>query len=176
MSFLVAIAVAASVVSGEAEQKAAQDNLKVWAEVFSGEWTSESTAKEDTELIKQGDKIVAQWSTKWSTDKEALLTDYCAKVDGNTFITVKGIAGWDALEEAVVMHWFTSLGGAGRIVYTKDGDKWTAKWSAVDAEKKRSTWTVHHKIVDRKTHGTTDTDRIVDGEPKPDREGTAKRK
>jgi hypothetical protein len=161
---------------GQAEQNPGHEHLEAWAEVFAGDWVSETTAEEDSPLVKKGDKITARWSIDWSPDKEALLADYRAEVNGNTFVTVKGVTGWDSSEDAVVGRWFSSIGSSGKIVYGKDGDRWFAKWSTIAADKKKNSWTAHTTVVDRNTRKTTNTNRIEDGEPKPDQENVAKRR
>jgi hypothetical protein len=92
-------------------------------------------------------------------------------------VTVKAVIGWDPRAEAVVSQWFASNGSAGKIVYTKNGSGWVAKWSMADAEKETSSWTSHITVVDEKTHELWATDRIIDGEQRPDGEPrTATRK
>ena len=158
------------------QAEAPHENLKTWADVFTGDWTGESIVDEDGGPLKKGDKINASWSTKWSPDKEALYASYSAKANAVKFVTVKAVMGWDASEEAVVTRWFSSMGGSGEIVYKKDGPNWTAKWTRVNADKTRDTWTDRIKILDPNTHDITQTDRVVDGQKKPDLKRTAKRK
>jgi hypothetical protein len=98
-----------SAIVGQAEQSDARQHLEAWAAAYSGAWTSESEAEEDSDLIKKG-------------------------------------------------------------------DKWVAKWSMVEPDKKRSSWSAHTTFPDNDTQRTTNTDRLVDGEKKPDQERTAKRK
>jgi hypothetical protein len=176
MSVLIAAVIAVSVTGAQAEQMAARENLEAWAEDFKGDWSSESLVDEDTEILKAGDKIVAHWSTEWTPDKVVLSTHYWAEVDGATFVTVRALVGWDPLEKALVTHWYSSLGGAGKIVYRKDGENWVAKWSTADPEGKKRSWTAHIRFVDENTQETTNTDRIINGERKPDQKVIAKRK
>lgn len=144
-----------------------QAQLKAWANDFAGRWISELVAQEDAGPVKKGATFVGHHSYEWSSDKEVLHMRYWAELDGKTFNTTKGIVGWDAATNSVVMKWFNSLGESGELSYAKKGQDWSIKWKSVNSAGTQSVSEGSIKLQgnEQRIHMT---DRKAGGEPQPD--------
>ena len=175
MRYLAAVVVALSAVVVQAEDSVQSEQLTAWANDFAGEWISQSVLEEDAGPVKKGTAFTAHHTYEWSPDHEVLFLKYSADIDGKTFNTTKGIAGWDAAKKAVVVRWFNSLAGSGEFSCTKKGQEWVVDWASVDGDGKRTVFSGSFKVQGDTQHIQM-TNRKIGGEAKPDSEMTWKRK
>jgi uncharacterized protein (TIGR02246 family) len=126
------------------------------------EWTVGDWADEE------GKGEVARLSFEWSENQGFLVGTY--STDFKNIILSGGIRwiGWDPLEKRVRSWAFDNNGGFGEGSWTKDGNKWVIKTTAVQQDGKKATATNTLTQVDADTASWQSTDRTVDGKPLPD--------
>lgn len=159
----------------DVKQPASLEHLQAFANDFVGNWVGEFVIEDAIGPLKQGDTYTAQHSYTWSPDRESLHLTYSAQAEGQTFDTTKGIAGWDAARQAIVVRWFDSLGSTGELTFAKDGQAWKYDWVSTDGEGQKYTWN-STVTVEGDVQRVHDTNRMIKGEAKPDLHLTWKRK
>jgi hypothetical protein len=108
--------------------------LDAFARDFAGTWTLESQLEFDLQPLRKGDKYTARQTLSWSPDKESLHLEYSAEAAGVVFDHTKGIAGWDAAQNAVVVHWFDSRGTSGEWTLSRHGAGWYQHFRGTEAD------------------------------------------
>jgi uncharacterized protein (TIGR02246 family) len=81
--------------------------------------------------VDEGSDAVVQISCRWSEDKNFLLVDFNAKIQGKPGLKSSQRIGWDPLTGKVKSWVFDSDGGYGDAVWTQVDNRWVVKSAAV---------------------------------------------
>src|SRR5262249_35859370 len=68
---------------------------------------------------------------RWSDDKNFLLQEFKLQINGKPSMNVAQRIGWDPMAKHIRSWTFDSEGGFGESVWTRDGDSWLIKATAV---------------------------------------------
>ena len=151
--------------------------LKEYGDTFVGVWVNEETADfELKDIVKKGDKVSVRVTKEWSLNKNVVNSHWTADVNGVRVASGQGMTGWDTSAKQIVGFGFNSLGGSGRGVIQKRGDKWfdsgmgSSRTGNVGANMTIIT------VVTADTHKALKIGRVSPaGEPLPNRTRTWKR-
>jgi uncharacterized protein (TIGR02246 family) len=81
--------------------------------------------------VDDGGSTVVHSSCRWSKDGNFLLHDYKVKVNGRDSMDISQRIGWDPLRKRIRSWVFDSEGGFGESFWTRDGNGWLIKATAV---------------------------------------------
>jgi uncharacterized protein (TIGR02246 family) len=129
-----------------------------------GDWVDESS------------DAVVQISCKWSEDKNYLLVDFNAKVQGKPALKSSQRIGWDPLTQKIKSWVFDSDGGHGEGLWTPVENRWVIKSSAVMPDGQTGSATIVLEPRDKDSYLMKGFDRIRGKDAEPDFEVTIVRK
>ncbi len=130
------------------------DRLKA-LEWLIGDWIDESP-----------DSVVIT-SCKWSDSKTFLLSDINIRVQGSNAMHLTQRIGWDPLTKQIKSWLFDSEGGYGESFWTRDGDRWLVKATAVRQDGTTATMTNIYTPTGKDSYTWQTTDRVAAGEVLP---------
>ena len=81
--------------------------------------------------VDEGSDAVIQISCKWSEDKNYLLVDFNAKIQGKPALKSSQRIGWDPLTQKIKSWVFDSDGGHGEGIWSQVENRWVIKSTAV---------------------------------------------
>jgi uncharacterized protein (TIGR02246 family) len=81
--------------------------------------------------VDDGGNVVVSSTCRWSKDKNFLLQDFKLQVAGRQALQVTQRIGWDPVAKRIRSWVFDSEGGYGESLWTRNGDAWVIKASAV---------------------------------------------
>ena len=81
--------------------------------------------------VDEGSDAVVQISCKWSEDKNYLLVDFNAKIQGKPAMKSSQRIGWDPLTQKIKSWVFDSDGGHGEGLWAQVENRWVIKSTAV---------------------------------------------
>jgi uncharacterized protein (TIGR02246 family) len=84
--------------------------------------------------VDDGGSTVVVSTCRWSDDGNFLLHNYKVKVNGRESMTISQRIGWDPLGKRIRSWVFDSEGGYGESFWTRDGDGWIIKATAVQPD------------------------------------------
>jgi uncharacterized protein (TIGR02246 family) len=105
---------------------------------------------------------------EWDETKAFIRGKYTVKAGGKVVESGTQMIGKDNLAGAIHSWVFSSDGGFGDGLWTRDGKKWTVDVSGVTADGRELTATAVYVRVDANTYTWQSVDQAVDGEPIPD--------
>ncbi len=138
----------------EATELTNHDRLKP-LEWLIGNWVDESP-----------DSVVLT-SCKWSDNKNFLLSDIQIRVQGSNAMHLTQRIGWDPLTKQMKSWLFDSEGGYGESYWTRDGDRWLVKATAVRRDGVTASMTNIYTPAGKDTYTWRTTERVVGGEVLP---------
>jgi uncharacterized protein (TIGR02246 family) len=134
---------------------------------------------EDTELsnherLKPLEWLIGDWidespdavvlsSCKWSDNKNFLLSDINIRVQGSNAMHLTQRIGWDPLTKQIKSWLFDSEGGYGESFWTRDGDRWLVKATAVRRDGTTASMTNIYTPTGKDSYTWQTTDRVVAG-------------
>jgi uncharacterized protein (TIGR02246 family) len=134
---------------------------------------------EDTELtnhdrLKPLEWLIGEWvdespdavvltSCKWSDNKNFLLSDINIRVQGSSAMHLTQRIGWDPLTKQIKSWLFDSEGGYGESFWTRDGDRWVVKATAVRPDGTTASMTNIYTSTGKDSYTWRTTDRVVAG-------------
>jgi uncharacterized protein (TIGR02246 family) len=140
-----------------------EDQLKELAWMI-GDWIDESP-----------DSIVMT-SCKWADNKNFILQDIKVRMRGADTTHLTQRIGWDPLTKQIKAWLFDSEGGYGESYWTRDGERWVAKATAVRRDGTTASMTNVFTPTGKDSYTWRSTDRIVGGEVLPPQEVKVTRK
>jgi len=129
-----------------------------------GDWVDENS-----------DSIVLV-SCRWTEDKNFLLAEYTAKIQGRSALKTSQRIGWDPLHQRIRSWSFDSDGGYGDAHWTAINTGWVLKSSAVLPDGQTGSATLFIEPADKDKFVMRGFDRIVGDETKDDFEVTIVRR
>jgi uncharacterized protein (TIGR02246 family) len=126
--------------------------------------------------IDDGGSAVVASSCRWSEDGNFLLQEFKLKMNGRDAMNVSQRIGWDPISKRIHSWVFDSEGGYGESDWTRDGNAWVIKATAVRPD--GTTGSATNALVPTGTDGYIwrSTDRIVGDERQPSSEVKVVRK
>jgi uncharacterized protein (TIGR02246 family) len=135
--------------------------------------------EEDTELtnferLKPLEWLIGDWidespdsvvltTCKWSDNKNFLLSDINIRVQGSNAMHLTQRIGWDPLTKQIKSWLFDSDGGYGESFWTRDGDRWLVKATAVRRDGTTASMTNIYTPTGKDSYTWQTTDRVVAG-------------
>lgn len=126
--------------------------------------------------VDEDAESVVLMSCQWSEDKNFLLMEYTAKIQGRSAMKTSQRIGWDPLCQRVRSWAFDSDGGYGDAHWTAIDTGWVLKSSAVLPDGRAGSATLFMEPVDQDKFIMRGFDRIVGDEPNDDYEVTIVRR
>jgi uncharacterized protein (TIGR02246 family) len=114
--------------------------------------------------IDESPDSVVMTSCKWSDNKNFLLQDIKIRVQGSDTMHLTQRIGWDPLTKQIRSWLFDSEGGYGESFWTRDGDRWLVKATAVRRDGTTASMTNIYKPAGKDSYTWRMTDRVVGGE------------
>jgi uncharacterized protein (TIGR02246 family) len=114
--------------------------------------------------IDESPDSVVTTSCKWSDNKNFLLQDIKIRVQGSDTMHLTQRIGWDPLTKQIRSWLFDTEGGYGESFWTRDGDRWMVKATAVRRDGTTASMTNIYKPVGKDSYTWRTTDRVVGGE------------
>jgi uncharacterized protein (TIGR02246 family) len=174
------------IVSTKDDQVAAGSRYTLVMTKQQGEWKIASAREvENDDLLSPHDRLgplawlVGDWidedsdavveiSCKWSEDKNFLLVDFNAKVEGKPAMKSCQRIGWDPLTEKVKSWVFDSDGGYGEGLWSQVEDRWVNKSTAVLPDGQTGSATIILELRDKDSYIMKGFDRIRGKTAEPD--------
>jgi uncharacterized protein (TIGR02246 family) len=139
---------------------------------------TEDTELTNSERLKPLEWLIGDWidespdsvvitSCKWSDNKNFLLTDINIRVQGSNAMHLTQRIGWDPLTKQIKSWLFDSEGGYGESFWTRDGDRWVVKATAVRRDGTTASMTNIYTPTGKDSYTWQTTDRVVAGEVLP---------
>jgi uncharacterized protein (TIGR02246 family) len=124
---------------------------------LAGDWTGEAEKGE-----------VAKASYSWAENDNFLVSSFATTLKEMPVAGGTQWIGWDAAAKQIRSWAFTSNGGFAEGVWSRDGNKWTAKVTATTPDGKKGSATVTITKVDGDQLTWQSTKRSLDGKDLPD--------
>jgi uncharacterized protein (TIGR02246 family) len=122
--------------------------------------------------VDEGSDAVVRISCKWSEDKNYLLMDFLAQVQGKPALKSEQRLGWDPLSQKVKSWVFDSDGGHGEGVWSLVDGRWVIKSTAVMPDGTTGSATIVIERAGNDRYTMKGFDRIRGDEAEPDFEIT----
>lgn len=122
--------------------------------------------------VDEGSDAVVQITCKWSDDKNFLLVDFNAKVQGRPALKSTQRIGWDPLTQQIKSWVFDSDGGHGEGMWSQVDDHWVIKSTAVLPDGRTGSATIMLEPREKDSYVMKGFDRIRGGTAEPDFEVT----
>jgi uncharacterized protein (TIGR02246 family) len=182
------------IVSTKGDQSSAATQYTLVMIKDQGQWKIASAREvEDDDLLSPHDRLmslawlvgdwvdedsnaVVQIACKWSDDKNYLLLDFNAKVQGKPALTSTQRIGWDPLTQKIKSWVFDSDGGHGEGLWSQVEDRWVIKSTAVMPDGQTGSATIVLEPRDKDSYLMKGFDRIRGKTAEPDFEVTIVRK
>ena len=150
-----------------------------------GRWLISSVREEADPLVRPHDRLkdlewmvgewvdeesdsVARFDCRWSEDGNFLIRSFTLKREGKAVMTGTQRIGWDPLARQFRSWEFDSEGGFGEGRWSRDGDRWVVKHTAVRPEGTTASATNVMTRVRPDMVRWVSTDRVIGGESVPD--------
>jgi len=139
------------------------------------------------EQLKQLEWLIGDWvdessdsvvmtSCKWSDNKNFLLQDVNIRMQGRDTMHMSQRIGWDPLTKQIKSWLFDSEGGYGESFWTRDGDRWLVKATAVRRDGTTASMTNIFTPTSKDSYTWRSTDRVLGNEVLPEMEVKVVRK
>ncbi len=113
------------------------------------------------EWVDEGSDSVVRVNCQWSEDKNFLLRSSTVKLEGKPVLTISQRIGWDPQARQVRSWEFDSEGGFGEGTWSRDGQRWVIKHTAVRAEGTSASATNTMTLERPNLVRWTSTDRVI---------------
>src|SRR5579863_4349700 len=179
----------AKVISSPGEAPDATDYTVVHTKSRDGKWQMGYVRDEPEpeDHLKQLEWMIGDWidespdsvvmtSCKWADDKNFILQDIKVRMRGQDKMHLTQRIGWDPLRKQIRAWLFDSDGGYGESFWTRDGDRWVSKATAVRRDGATASMTNIFTATGKDSYTWRSTDRIAAGEVLPPLEVKVTRK
>jgi hypothetical protein len=102
-------------------------------EFYVGKWIGKGQVSEDADR-NAGEKVTVPVTTEWMLNKNVLVANWQVEIRGKIVNHGKWLWWWDTKEKHIRALSVMTMGHYGESVWTKQGDKWVAKWTGATAE------------------------------------------
>lgn len=126
--------------------------------------------------VDEGSDAVVQISCKWSDDKNYLLVEFNARMQGKPALKSSQRIGWDPLTQKVKSWVFDSDGGHGEGLWSQIENRWVIKSTAVLPDGQTGSATIVLEPRDKDSYLMKGFDRIRGKTAEPDFEAMIVRK
>jgi uncharacterized protein (TIGR02246 family) len=113
--------------------------------------------------IDESPDSIVMTSCKWSDNKNFLLSDINIRVQGSNAMHLTQRIGWDPLTKQIKSWLFDSEGGYAESFWTRDGDRWLVKATAVRRDGTTASMTNIYTPSGKDSYSWQTTDRVVAG-------------
>lgn len=120
------------------------------------------------EWVDEGEDSLVRLNCRWSDDENYLLRSFTVQHAGELVLSVSQRIGWDPLARQIRSWEFDSAGGFGEGRWTRDGERWVVKNTAVQPEGKTASATNTMTRVRPDLVRWTSTERVIGDELSPD--------
>ena len=124
-----------------------------------GDWASEAA---------QSSPVTMHSSCDWTASHSFLIRKFSADTKDGMIVAGTEVIGWDPRAKTIRSWTFDSDGSFGESIWTRDGDRWLIKHHGTAADGSDMAVTHVATCLDPNTLTLRSTDRIVNGEKKPD--------
>ena len=114
--------------------------------------------------IDESPESIVMTSCKWSDNKNFILQDVHVRMRGRDAMHLTQRIGWDPLTKQIKAWVFDSQGGYGESLWTRDGNRWLAKATAVRRDGTTASMTNIFTPTGKDSYTWRSTDRVVGGE------------
>jgi uncharacterized protein (TIGR02246 family) len=119
------------------------------------------------EWVDDGGSTVVRSTCRWSNDKNFLLMAYKVKVNGRDSTEITQRIGWDPVVKRIRSWVFDSEGGFGESFWTRDGNGWLIKATAVRPDGTTASATNRMVPAGRDAYVWRSMDRVVGDDIEP---------
>jgi len=117
--------------------------------------------------IDESPESIVMTSCKWSDNKNFILQNIKVLKQGRDTMELSQRIGWDPLTKQIKSWLFDSEGGYAESFWTRDGDRWLVKATAVRRDGTTATMTNIFTPTGQNSYTWRTTDRVVGGEVLP---------
>ncbi len=114
--------------------------------------------------VDEGSDSVVRVNCRWSDDENFLLRSLTVKLEGKPVLTISQRLGWDPLARQIRSWEFDSEGGFGEGTWSRDGERWVVKHTAVRAEGRAASATNTMTLERPDLVRWSSTDRVIGDE------------
>jgi uncharacterized protein (TIGR02246 family) len=125
-----------------------------------GDWVAEAKTGEGAHL-----------SFAWAPHQNFIINTFSTTFGGMTLGEGTQWIGWDPVAKTIRAWTFETAGGFGEATWTREGDKWVSKLTAVRRDGSKLTATNTVTRLDPDTLGFESTERTINDKPAPDIKG-----
>ncbi len=170
----------AKVISAPGEAADATDYTAMHSKSPAGKWQMAYVhdEPEPEDQLKQLEWMIGDWvdespesavriHCRWSDNKNFLLQDATVRRQGRDTMQLTQRIGWDPLRKQIRAWLFDSEGGYGESFWTRDGDRWLNKATAVLRDGTTASMTNIFTRTGKDSYLWLSTDRVLGGEILP---------
>jgi hypothetical protein len=125
--------VVSSLVAGQAEEPVSHYEHLKGLEFYVGEWVGTGQVSEEADR-HPGAEVTVPVTIEWMLNKNVLVGNWKVMVDDKTVNQGKWLWWWDTKAKQIRALSVMTIGDYGESVWTKQGDKWIAKWTGAAAD------------------------------------------
>ncbi len=160
---------AASAQEKEAQQRPPNFNHLQILVPFLGRWVYEGPAKRTVPgFLKEGTPLRVEMVYRWVVNKNAIVLNVSIHAKGAKEFKIVEMIGWDVKRQIIVSGAFNTAGGMSYGRWTVDENRLLIKTRDVSDDGTESSSTIIHELQDKDRMTWSETDRVVDGEKRPD--------
>ena len=123
------LVVSSLLVVGQAEEPVSHYEHLKGLEFYVGEWIGKWQIPKDADDPAAGEEVTVPVTTKWILNRNVLVADWKSEVRGEVVNQGKWLWWWDTKAKQIRALSVMTMGGYGESIWTKQGDKWVAKWT-----------------------------------------------
>jgi hypothetical protein len=167
MTNLGTLALVTALVAGQAERPS--EHLKLFQPLI-GQWVHVGAAQSDSVAFgPKGTEFRAVMTFTWAINKNAVQIRWSGKAAEKEAVQFVELVGWNAKQDKLISHGFSSLGAVEHNVWSRNGNTVICDCQGINAEGKDVSIR-YLNTVDGDTLDFRITDVVVDGEKQPDEE------
>ena len=169
LSMCIVIAIGELAGAQESLDSPGKEQLGAWADVFAGEWRSESKITFDWPGAKIGDSLIVHFTLRKTDDNMHYEGVWRGTINGELFESARAIYGWDPSRKCVRGVWFSARGGTGGAYITQIDDmRWLHTNYSTSPDGVEGSSTTVIELKDRNTHSSKTTNSVQGGKVRPD--------
>ena len=127
--FSSALLVVSSLVLAQVEEPVSHYEHLKGLECYVGEWIGKGQMPTDAGDSSAVEEATIPVTVKWMLNRNLLVGEWKVEVGGEIINEGKWMWWWDTKAKQIRALSVATMGGYGESVWTKQGDKWVAKWT-----------------------------------------------
>jgi hypothetical protein len=156
-----------SLIVGQVEEPVSHYEHLKGLECYVGTWIGKGRVSEHADHLA-GEETTVPVTIEWILNKNVLVADWKVEVRGQVVNQGKWLWWWDTRAKQIKALSVMTMGYYGESVWTKQGDKWVAKWNGGTPDGKASS-----EVLTTITQGSDvliheSTEIMHDGKSQPD--------